>query len=828
MSLKNPQNKHFDFARRVSNFSTIKAKFIVPISLTLVILFALLVIGFIRHQNRKAHLELNNDIEMITALETELLNIPVWNYNEEHINEVARFSFNNKEVVYIKVYDDEEGTDLLSHYCRDKEWGVITCNNDSIMDDPYLITQRAYLNRIVDDKKIVIGLMEIGFTGKFYQKEKITTALFMTLFGLFSLAIVIGLLTLIINFITNPIKELTGIVVGSFGIKSDKAMLTKIISSSNRLENAEIYSNDETGKLAFAFNIMMKQLRGSLEDLRREMAERRKAEELLQKAYDQQEIRIQERTAKLADANEKLELKIKERRQAGEALQKSEEKYRTILENIEDGYYEIDFEGNFTFFNDSMTRILGYPKEELMGMNNRQYMDKENAKKVFEAFNSVYRTGKSYRAFDWELIRKDGSRRYVEASVSLRRDSNDQGAGFRGIARDVTERKLSEEEKEKLEAQLVHAQRMEAIGTLAGGIAHNFNNLLMGIMGNASIMLLDIDAGHPHYKNLKAIEEQVHNGSKLTAQLIGFAMEGRYEVKPINLNRIVKETSDTFGSTRKEIMVHQELSDNLYGIRADQGQIEQILLNLYINAADAMPEGGNLFLKTLNVTHDDMAGKNYKPKPGNYALLTVRDDGAGMDKETIERIFEPFFTTKGLASGTGLGLASAYGIIKGHGGFVDVESEKNHGTTFSIYLPATEEHAEDKKESSNELLKGRETVLLVDDEEIILDIGEQILKTMDYEVLLAGGGREALELYEKNRDSIDIVLLDMVMPVNGGGETYDRLKELNPAVKVILASGYSIDGKAKEILNRGCDGFIQKPFTMNELSQKLREILDKE
>ena len=390
----------------------------------------------------------------------------------------------------------------------------------------------------------------------------------------------------------------------------------------------------------------------------------------------------------------------------------------------------------------------------------------------------------------------------------------------------IIERMRAREKQERLESQLQHARKMESIGTLAGGIAHNFNNLLMGIQGNASMMFLDIDSSHPRHKNLKNIEKLVDNGAKLTGQLIGYAREGKYEVKPISLNQLVKDTSDTFGMTKREITVHQELFEDLHGIEADQGQIEQILLNLYINAVEAMPGGGDLYLKTMNVTDKDMIGKLYKATPGNYVLLSVKDTGVGMDYETRKRIFEPFFTTKGLASGTGLGLASTYGIVKGHGGYIDVDSEKGKGTTFSIYLPATEEMIEEKKVLSDELVKGKGTVLLVDDEKMFLEVGEELLTHLEYEVLLAENGREALELYKKNQDKIDLVLLDMVMPVMGGGEAFDRMKEINTNVKVLLSSGYSLEGEAKEILKRGCDAFIQKPFKMEQLSQKLREILD--
>jgi CheY-like chemotaxis protein len=348
----------------------------------------------------------------------------------------------------------------------------------------------------------------------------------------------------------------------------------------------------------------------------------------------------------------------------------------------------------------------------------------------------------------------------------------------------------------------------------------------MGIQGYASLMLMDIDSAHSHYKRLKGIEQQVQSGSNLTKQLLGYAREGRYEVKTININDIVKETSDTFAMTKKDISVHLALAEDLNVIKADQGQLRQTLLNLYVNAADAMPRGGDLFLKSLNVTDLDMKGKPYAPKPGNYVLLTITDTGTGMDNKTMERIFDPFFTTKGMSKGTGLGLASVYGIVKAHGGYIDVDSQKGHGTTFSIYLPASDIEGAKEKELVTEVLKGKEGILLVDDEDVIIDVGHEILKTLGYEVHVARSGREAIDAYEANQEEIDMVILDMVMPDMGGGEAYDTLKRINPDIKVLLSSGYSLNGQAAEILRRGCNGFIQKPFNVTQLSQKLREILE--
>ena len=391
------------------------------------------------------------------------------------------------------------------------------------------------------------------------------------------------------------------------------------------------------------------------------------------------------------------------------------------------------------------------------------------------------------------------------------------------------ERKVEERTRQvkELQKQYQQAQKLESIGTLAGGIAHNFNNLLMGIQGNASLMLAETNSGHPHFEKLKTIQKLVRNGSRLTRQLLGYAREGRYEIKAISLNQLVRETSDTFSTTRKEISIHQELADDLYAIEADQGQIEQVFLNLYVNAAEAMPQGGKLLLKTMNVTHEDMKDKCYKPKQGNYVLFSLTDTGVGMDRKTMERIFEPFFTSRGLGKGTGLGLASVYGTVKAHGGYIDVYSEKGHGATFEIYLPAIGMNQKKEKNAATDLMKGRETVLLVDDEDVVADVGEQMLRKLGYEVLVAMSGKEAIEYYEPKRDKIDMVILDMIMPGMNGGEVYDRIKEINPHAKILLSSGYSIDGQAADILKRGCDGFIQKPFSMEVLSGRIRKVLEK-
>ena len=492
------------------------------------------------------------------------------------------------------------------------------------------------------------------------------------------------------------------------------------------------------------------------------------------------------------------------------------------------GIVATDLNFRISYYNPRAEQILGHTAEEVIGRDIRKIHFQKNIGSF--RFDRVFETIPKNRShtFTFEQDIKD-SKRFIHARVSGIWDEEQKLVGFVLMLRDITEHKRAEEEKKNLEARLRQVQKMEAIGTLAGGVAHDFNNMLTGIQGNVSLMLLDLDPEHPHYKRLKSIEKQVQGGARLTSDLLGYARKGKYEVKPIDLNEIVKQTSDAFGRTKREITIRRELAQDLSAIKADQGQIEQVLLNLYINAADAMPDGGQLILKTMNTTHKHIKSPLYEPSPGNYVLLRVTDTGSGIDKETMERIFEPFFTTKNMGKGTGLGLASVYGIIKAHGGYIDVESKKDHGTTFSIYLPESGKEVQELvvKTPVEKTIKGTETVLLVDDEEAILEVGKDLLEAVGYRVLLARDGKEAIEVYRKNQDEIDIVVLDMVMPTMGGGKAYDKMKEINPKVKVLLSSGYSIDGEAAEILKRGCKSFIQKPFMINVLAKEIRDILNK-
>ena len=477
------------------------------------------------------------------------------------------------------------------------------------------------------------------------------------------------------------------------------------LEKNGRVTDYEVTMKDETSQTVYAsLNCILmrdkkerpKKIIGSLRDI----TARKQVEAQLEKYRNHLEEQVKQRTADLERTNTQLRTEIDQRRETEKALRESKDKYRNILASIQEVYFELDLAGNLTFVNDAACRITGYSKEELIGMNNRQYSTPETAQRVYNKFNEIYRTGRSVSFTRYTITGKDKRQHHLEMSASLIKNTEGQPVGFRGIARDNTNRLKIENEKRKLEKQLQHAQRMKAIGTLAGGIAHDFNNLLMAIQGNLSSLLIKTRQDAGVQENLKIIEQCVVSGADLTRQLLGFARGGKYDVRPINLNDIVQHTALMFGRTRKEVKIYQDLKEQSWAVEADRSQIEQVLMNLYLNASQAMSDRGSIFLKTINMTCDEQFVQAHGVPSGKYAKVTVRDTGCGMDEEVKRRIFEPFFTTKQMSRRTGLGLASAFGIVKNHNGFIDVESLPDQGTTFNIYLPATEKALPSEVQSS--------------------------------------------------------------------------------------------------------------------------------
>jgi two-component system, cell cycle sensor histidine kinase and response regulator CckA len=483
-----------------------------------------------------------------------------------------------------------------------------------------------------------------------------------------------------------------------------------------------------------------------------------------------------------------------------------------ILSSMSEGILEITAEGDIIYANPTAISIVDLPEEKLLASNVLELFHEIDRMKVDKLFESGEKAAPNTNGSSYRLVNgKD-----VSLNILPIKDEENK---IIVILKDLSDRKV-------LEARLRQAHKIEAIGTLAGGIAHDFNNLLMGIQGYASLILFDMNTNHPHYEKLKRIEDHVRSGAELTKQLLGFARGGRYEVAVADLSDIVDKTSTMFGRTKKEITIHRKFEENLWTVEVDRGQIEQVFLNLYVNAWQAMPGGGDLYLETANVTINKGYMKPFYVKPGRYVKVSVTDTGIGMDEKTKERIFEPFFTTKEMGRGTGLGLASVYGIIKGHNGIINVYSEKGHGATFTIYLPASEKEFVKEAPVAADIVKGEGTILLVDDEDMIVEVSRELLEVLGYRVHVAKNGGDAVEIYREKQSEIDVIILDMIMPGMGGGETFEALKSINPDVRVILSSGYSINGKAKEIMKRGCKAFIQKPFQMGDLSDKIKKVLD--
>ena len=504
------------------------------------------------------------------------------------------------------------------------------------------------------------------------------------------------------------------------------------------------------------------------------------------------------------------------------ALKDSEERYRLLVEKILDGIF-IAQDDHVKFPNPSMTNLLGYTAKELGAVPIAELIRPEDRERVLARYRRIL-AGENLRGtLAFGALRKGGDG--FQAEVRAVPIAWEDRPAVLCLLRDVTR-------QVQLESQLQYAKKMEAVGTLAGGIAHDFNNHLQGISGYIQLLMMRGDRDRTEQGWLMQIERSVQRAAALTKQLLIFSRREESRLEPLDLNEVVRQAQKTLARTIPESIVSElRLAADLRPLEGDAVQLEHVLFNLGINAKDAMPDGGRIVIGTRNVRLDEAFCRSHVGvTPGDYVELSFRDTGHGMEQETLERIFEPFYTTKGVGSGIGLGLAIVYGIVQSHRGIILCESSPAAGTTFRIYLPAQERAAAapEKEARKRADYRGVETIMIVDDEPDILDIGQNTLEQFGYTVLMARSGEEAVEAYSKRGREIDLVILDLGMPGMGGERCLQELLKMNPSVKVLIASGYAATQTVQGILEAGATGFMAKPYRLEDMLKKVREVLDGE
>lgn len=506
---------------------------------------------------------------------------------------------------------------------------------------------------------------------------------------------------------------------------------------------------------------------------------------------------------------------------AKEALRVSEERFRSLSENAPVIIFALEPDGTISYLNPAFKQILNYDRKAMLGQSFIDLISEDDKSVCMSTFTQLIEKQKTVAELNIALQSESGPKRLFNISLAASFDAGGTVSGIVGMAKDISE-------EHELQYQLFQSQKMEAVGTLAGGIAHDFNNLLMGMQANLSLMRIEHDTDKDQMDKVNRIEAQIQSGANLTRQLLGYARKGKYVVTSVNLNRLIEETLTVVQRTNKAITIESRLCADPMIIKADRGQIEMVLLNLFVNAMDAMPDGGRLIVSTRHVA--DMNYRKEAGKKDRYCELLVTDTGTGMDSATQKRIFEPFFTTKAVGRGTGLGLASVYGVVQNHGGHIRVDSKMGEGTTFTLHLPTVREAAA-KKETPKQCSMAEENsgkILLVEDEPQIREYSFEMIQSLGYEVLMAENGEEAVEIFEKHQADIDMVVLDIVMPGMNGLMVYKALSRINPQIRVLVSSGYAKDKRIDDILSCGRHAYLKKPYSREELSRKMGEILSLE
>jgi PAS domain S-box-containing protein len=501
-------------------------------------------------------------------------------------------------------------------------------------------------------------------------------------------------------------------------------------------------------------------------------------------------------------------------------LRQSEQKYMDLFEQAPDIYLNINSQRVIVEVNATGAMMLGYAKRELIGKPLELLFVEERRYDVRNILQQMFTESRGLKDVEEQMVRKGGQTFFATLNSSLVVDEHGKTAYARIVARDISEWK-------KMEAAILHAQKIDSIGNLAGGIAHDFNNLLASVLGAASIMRRKLSENHDLYKYVEIIANAAHRGAALTRQLLTFARKTERDITTVDVNTIIKETLALFErSVTKEIAQEIHLTTDATSVSGDAGQIQQALLNLLLNSRDAMPDGGTLTVSSRIILADAHTTSQFNAvKPGPFVEIVVRDMGIGIDKTIQNRIFEPFFTTKD--NGTGLGLAVLYGVVQNHGGFINLESEVGRGTTFSICLPRVATVTQSAiRQKRQRLPRGRENILVVDDEMSVCEIARDMLADLGYTVMLQHDGKAGVECYRSRQGSIDLILLDVNMPLMGGKQAFEELRSLNSNVRVIFLTGYGKDSAELATLPSGADGLLQKPFQVEDLAAKVRSVLD--
>ena len=674
-------------------------------------------------------------------------------------------------------------------YLLDQDGRLIAHRNPSLVlkNTLFHLPEREGFSRGIDGRRVLLAYNRINWGNQtFYVvAEQSLGAAFslaidtLTIIGglFFALtAIAVALIVLVVGKVIRPVQIL--------------ASAARRIEAGDLDGHVEITDENEMGDLGLAFNNMTTRLRTTLKN---------------------------------------LELEVRERRIVFDSLKISEEKFRSAFDYAGIGMALVGLDGGFISVNSFLLDILGYTEPELIAQKINLVIFPEDWETHDDLFRNLSQNDSGRYQIEIRFQHKLGQVVWGILNVSLVRIQAGHPEYSIFQFTDITRWKNAEIEKERLETQLRQSKKMEAIGTLAGGVAHDFNNLLQAINGYTQLMLLDRSKDDPDYSNLMAIQKTGDRAAQLVRQLLQFSRRGDSERKFVNLNTAVEHARRILERTiPKMIDIQLLLGRGLWSVKADPVQMEQILLNLGTNAADAMPDGGRLTFETENVVLDMVNAQTLVgAEPGQYVMISVTDTGIGMDKETLGHIFEPFYTTKDIGKGTGLGLASVYGIVKSHDGYITCRSEPGYGAVFTMYFPATETRAvQEESPPETPVEGGIETLLLVDDENHVREFASRALERFGYTVLTACNGEEALKVYSERNVPIHLVILDIGMPGMGGYRCLNELLEIDPSAKILIASGYSVDGQVRKALDSGARGFVPKPYEIQTILNKVRAILN--